>query len=168
MVLDLVELKHLPHITVDKECAIITDNPVEYPKPHNYVLLDEVCYCFSYGFTEWYSLCPLSEVFRSHQDPYVSMRRWVNWPHQIKPPSVEGLWSDHAMQALQVSINQVGLYLATVAFFHKFRCIFLHGWPVVTHLQQASIQLFLPLVFPTLSWVHLFYHLFCFLRAQTS
>ena len=50
--LDLVELQHIPYITIDKGCAIVTDNPVGYPKPHNYVLLNEVCYRSSCGFTE--------------------------------------------------------------------------------------------------------------------
>ena len=50
MVLDLVEFQHLPYITVDKGCAIVTDNLVEYSKPHNYVFLDEVCHCSSCGF----------------------------------------------------------------------------------------------------------------------
>ena len=78
MVLDLVELWHLPYITVDKWCVIITDNPVGYPKPHNYVFFDEVRYYSSYGLTEWYYFCLLCEVFYSHQDPYVSTRWWVN------------------------------------------------------------------------------------------
>ena len=45
MVLDLVEFQHLPYFTVDKGCVIVTNNPVGYPKPHNYVFFDEVCYC---------------------------------------------------------------------------------------------------------------------------
>ena len=90
MVLDLVEFQHLPHITVDKVCAIVTDNPMGYPKPYNYVLFDEVCYCSPHGLTEWHCLRPFGEVFSSHQDPYISARWWVNRSHQIKPSSVEG------------------------------------------------------------------------------
>ena len=52
MVFDLVEFQHLPYITIDKRCAIVTNNPVGYPKPHNYVFFDEVCYYSSCGFTE--------------------------------------------------------------------------------------------------------------------
>ena len=66
VVLDLVKLQHLPHITVDKRCPIIGNNPVRYPKPYDYVLLDEVGHYFSRSFTEWYCLCPLSEILRSH------------------------------------------------------------------------------------------------------
>ena len=66
MVLDLVEFQHLPYITVDKGCAIVIDNLVRYPKPHNYVLFDKVCYCSSCGFTEWHCLYPFFEIFRSH------------------------------------------------------------------------------------------------------
>ena len=32
MVLDLVEFQHLPYLTVDKECAIVTNNLVGYPQ----------------------------------------------------------------------------------------------------------------------------------------
>ena len=97
MVLVLVEFQHLPRITINKGCAIVTDNPTGYPKPHNYVLFDEVCYCSFRGFMEWHCLYPFGEVFHSHQDPYVSTRWWVNWPDQIKPLSVEGPWDDHAV-----------------------------------------------------------------------
>ena len=83
MVFDLVEFQHLPYITVDKGHAIVTDNPVGYPKPHNYVFFDEVCYCSSCGFMEWHCLCLFDEILRSHQDPYVSARWWINWSHQI-------------------------------------------------------------------------------------
>ena len=41
--LDLVKLWHLPYITVDKWCAIVTDDPMRHPKSYNYILLDEVC-----------------------------------------------------------------------------------------------------------------------------
>ena len=66
MILDLVELQHLPYITVDKGCAIVTGNPVGYSKPHNYIFLDEFFHCSSCGFPEWYCLCPLSEIFRNY------------------------------------------------------------------------------------------------------
>ena len=66
MVLDLVELQHLPHITVDKGCAIVTDNPMVYPKPNNYVLPDEVCYYSSCDITKWYCLYPFGEILCSH------------------------------------------------------------------------------------------------------
>ena len=97
MVLDLVEFQHLPYFTVDKECAIVTDNPVEYSKPHNYVFFDEVFYYSSYGFTEWHYLYPFCEVLCSHQDPNVSTQWWINWSNEIKPPSVEGPWRDPAV-----------------------------------------------------------------------
>ena len=66
MVFDLVELQHFPYFTVEKRYAVIADNPVGHSKPHNYVFLDEICHCFSYGFSEWHCLCPLSEVLYSH------------------------------------------------------------------------------------------------------
>ena len=97
MVLNLVEFQHLPYFTIDKSCAIVTDNLVRYPKPDNYVFFDEVCYFSSRDFMEWHCLCPFGEVFCSHQDSYVSMRWRVNWSYQIKPLSVEGLWGDHAV-----------------------------------------------------------------------
>ena len=53
MVLDLVELQHLPHITIDKRYTIVTDNPMGYSKPDNYVLINEVCYYSSRGLMEW-------------------------------------------------------------------------------------------------------------------
>ena len=66
MVLDLVELQRLPYITIDKWCTIVTDNPVGYSKPYNYIFLDEVFHCSSYGFPEWHCLCPLSEIFYNY------------------------------------------------------------------------------------------------------
>ena len=50
MVLDLVELQHLPYIIVEKWCAIVANNLVGYSKPHNYIFLDEVCHCCFCGF----------------------------------------------------------------------------------------------------------------------
>ena len=90
MVLDLLEFQHLPHITIDKGCAIVTDNPVRYPKPHDYVFFDEVCYYSSCDVMEWHCLYLFGEVFRSHQDRYVPTQWGVNWSDQIKPSSVKG------------------------------------------------------------------------------
>ena len=39
MVLDLIEFQHLPHIAVEQRCAIVTNDPIGYPKPDNYVPL---------------------------------------------------------------------------------------------------------------------------------
>ena len=64
--LDLVEFQHFPYFAVHKGCVIVADNPIGYSKPHNYVFLDKVCYCSSYGFIEWYCLYLLNEVFHSH------------------------------------------------------------------------------------------------------
>ena len=89
MVLDLVEFQHLPYIIVDKGYTIITDNPIGYSEPDNYVLLNEVCYCSSRNFMERHYLYPFGEIIRSHQDSFVSTRWWIYWSHQIKPPSVE-------------------------------------------------------------------------------
>ena len=73
---------------------------------------------------------------------------------KIKPLSVEGPWCDHAMQALWVSVDQIGPHLATMALFHKFYGILLHSGPVVAHMQYAPIQLLLSLMLSTFSFVH--------------
>ena len=64
---------------------------------------------------------------------------------------MEGPWCDHAMQILLMGVDQIDLYFTTVAFFYKFCRVSLHGRPVVAHLLQAYVKLFLSLVLPTLS-----------------
>ena len=63
MMLDLVEFQHFPYFAVDKGCAIVTDKSVGYPKSHNYIFLDEVCYCSSRGFAERTSSAHLVKYF---------------------------------------------------------------------------------------------------------
>ena len=81
VVFDLIELQYLSYFTIDKWCAIVTDDPMRYSKPDNYVFLDEICHGFSYGLAEWYGLCLFGKVLRSHKDPYVPMRGWINQSH---------------------------------------------------------------------------------------
>ena len=72
MVLDLVKLQHLSYLSVDKLSTIVTYDSLRHAKSENYVFIDEVCHNSSHGFAEWYGLCPFSEVFLSHKDPYAS------------------------------------------------------------------------------------------------
>ena len=78
MVLHLIKLQHLPHLSIDKWSTIVTYDSMRHPKSDNYIFLNEVCHNSSSGFVEWYDLYPFSEIFCSHKDPYVSVRRWIN------------------------------------------------------------------------------------------
>lgn len=115
--LHLVEFQHLPHFSIDKGCTIGSYDSVRYPKSKNYILFDEICHNFSGGFVEWYSLYPLGEIFCSYKDPYVPIRRWIDQSYQVMPLGMERQWSDHALQALWVRMDQISLHLATVALF---------------------------------------------------
>ena len=81
MVQVLIKLQHLSYLSVDKWGTIVTYNSIRYPKSDNNVFFDEVHHSSSRGFTEWYGLCPFGKVFRSYKDPYVPIRRWINWSH---------------------------------------------------------------------------------------
>ena len=96
---------------------------MKYPKSNNYVFFDEIYYSSSSGFTEWYGLRPLGEILCNHKDPYVPIGRWIDRFHQVKPPGMEGSWSDHALQALWMGMDQIGLHLAAMTFPYKFCCI---------------------------------------------
>ena len=63
---------------------------------------------------------------------------------------------DHAIQALSVSVDQIGLHLATMALLHKFFCILLHSGTIVAHLLYTPIQLLLSLVLFAFSCMHFF------------
>ena len=71
MVFDLIELQHLPYLTIDKWSAIVTDDPMRYPEPNNYGLLDKICHDSSCGLTEWYGFFLFGKILRSYEDPYV-------------------------------------------------------------------------------------------------
>ena len=73
---------------------------MRYPKLDSYVFFDEIRYSSSGGFAEWYGLSTFGEICYSHKDAYVPIGRWIDWSYQVKPPGVEGTWSDHALQAL--------------------------------------------------------------------
>ena len=45
-------------------------------------------------------------------------------------------------------MDQVCLYLASMACFHEFYCIPLYTWPIIAHQQNVSIQLLSPVCSP--------------------
>ena len=117
MVLNLIEFQHLPYFIVNKGCAIIIDNPVRYPKPHNYVFFDGVCYYSSCGFTEWHCLCPFGEVFHSHQIHMYSRDGGLTGPTK----SSLQVWKSHTVTMLCKFYRWVWIRLAcTWQLWHLF------------------------------------------------
>ena len=91
--LHLIELQHLPYFSVDK-CTIVTYDSVRHTKYDNYIFFNEICHSSFSGFAKRYSLCPFSEIFCSHNDPYVPVGGWIDWSYQIEPLSVKGPWME--------------------------------------------------------------------------
>ena len=81
MVLDLIKLQHLSYLTIYKWSAIVTYDPMRYPKSDNYFLLAKICYGSSCGLMKWYDFFSFGKVFHNYKDPYVRMKGWVNWSH---------------------------------------------------------------------------------------
>lgn len=144
MVLHLVEFYQLSIPSEarsgnDRRACHVAYDSVRYPKSGNYILFYEVCHGSASGFMKWYGLYPLGEILCSYKDPYKPVERQIDWPCQVKPLGVEGLWGDHALQALWVGTDQIGLHLAAMTLLHKLYCVLSHSGPVVAHLQDAPI-----------------------------
>ena len=74
----------------------VTDDPMRYSKPDNYVLLDKICHGSSYGLTKWYGLYPFGKVFCSHKDPYVPTQGGLTGPTESSPQ----VWKGHGVTML--------------------------------------------------------------------
>ena len=135
----LIILQHFPELLVYKRCAVVTYNFVGHSKPYNYIFLDKIFHGSSGGFAKWHGLHPLGKIFCGHKDPDVSVGGGINWSHQVEPPSMEGPRSNHALQVLQMGVDQIGLHLVAMTLHHKLCGIPLHNGPVTAHLQDAPI-----------------------------
>ena len=65
-ILDVVMVKQLADIFVDKGSTIISDNLMGIAKPTNYVLTDEICNHWTGSFLQRDCLNPFCEVLHSY------------------------------------------------------------------------------------------------------
>ena len=166
--LDPVMFQHFSHILVYEWSTIVGDELVWYAKMSDYVLSDKVCNCSTCYFLEKDGFYPFCEVFGSHKNPNVTTGGRIDRADEVQPPSVKRPRCSYVLETSWVSMDQVGLDLASMACFHKICHILFHCRPIITKCKQTLVEPLFPLMFPTFPRMSFFHDHLGFRQAKAS